>query len=178
MSGLRDLMSSAARLPGNMCYADGGTTNGTNAGTIKTTVAVPYTLDGIWYSKAITDNIALAAPSSSLLPNDYDRWRFYSIGATDVARTFYLVFALDSSGNVVTFQGAYSGQDLTFRGGGVAKGDGLIPNLPDGVVPFAIAKVANPASLAFVPGTTALTTASGRTVTFYDIAMLPSVTSY
>jgi hypothetical protein len=77
----------------------------------------------------------------------------------------------------VCFQGSYSGQDLTFRGMPLQKGNGLIPEIPTGFAPFAIFKIENPASLAFVPGTTALTTASSRVVTIKNVCTLPAVTT-
>jgi hypothetical protein len=38
----------------------GALANGTNAGTIKTTAVIAYALDGRFFSKAITDNIAIS----------------------------------------------------------------------------------------------------------------------
>lgn len=178
MASLQDLRSTALRAPGNMTFVSGLLAAGTNAGTFKTvTNTIVYAFDGVLKTYAPTDNIAVAAPTAAQLANEYQKWTLYSISATDVARTFYMVFAFDSAGTVTTFQGTYSGQDLTGRGGNMAKGDGLIPQIPDGFVPFGIIKIANPATLAFVPGTTALTTASSRVVTFTNINILPSATT-
>ena len=179
MPSLNDLGTLGLRQFGTQCFNTGLVANGTNAGTIRiVTNTVPFAIDGIFAAKAPTDNIAIAAPTSAQLPNGFANWLLYSISATDVARTFYMVHAFAPNGDVVTFQGSFVGQDLTFRGQMLAKGDGLIPDIPAGFAPFAITKVENPASLAFVPGTTALTTASSRTVTFRNVSTLPAVTSF
>lgn len=178
MPALNDLGSVGQRQFGTMSFQTGLVAAGTNAGTIKTvTNIIPFAIDGVFGAKAVTDNIALAAPTVAQLASGWDRWTFYSISATDVARTFYLVHALAPNGDVVTFQGSYSGQDLTFRGMPLTKGDGLIPQIPTGFAPFAVLKIENPASLAFVPGTTALTTASSRVVTIKNVCTLPAATT-
>lgn len=70
--------------------------------------------------------------------------------------TGYYVVGLDAAGAVTTTQGL-----------------GALPDVANGVCPVGIIKVvAN--SVAFVPGTTALDNA-GLTVTYTDIAVLPSV---
>lgn len=179
MPALNDLGTAGQRQLGTMCFNTGLVAAGTSAGTIKTvTNTVPFAVDGIFGAKAPTDNIAIAAPSAAQMPNGYEQWALYSIGSAEAARTFYVVFAFAPNGDVVTFQGSYSGQSLVSRGGAVAKGDGLIPSIPSGFAPFAIAKIENPANLAFVPGTTALTTASGRTVTFKNVCALPAARTF
>jgi hypothetical protein len=178
MASLQDLRSTALRAPGNMCFVSGLVAAATTAGLYKTvTNTIVYTFDGTFKTYAPTDNIAYAAPTAAQLPGEFERWAPYSISATDVARTFYLVGAFDSAGTVTTFQGTYAGQDLSRRGANMGKGDGLIPQIPDGFVPFVVIKVANPASLAFVPGTTALTTASSRVVTIANVSVLPAATT-
>lgn len=166
-----------ASLPnfGTMTTQTGLVAAGTNAGTIKTvTNIVHYAIDGILYAKAVTDNIATAAPTAAQLPTGWENWTRYSIGAAEAARTFYCVFALNAAGDVVMFQGSYEGQDLTFRGMPLVKGDGLIPDIPAGFAPFAVIKVANPASTAFVTGTTAWATAGDLTVTIRNLSTIPT----
>lgn len=51
---LRDLL-------GTRCMAKALLAEGTNAGTIKTTNAISYSINGILYTKAATDNIAVNA---------------------------------------------------------------------------------------------------------------------
>jgi hypothetical protein len=49
---------------GNITLNSGAVAAGTNAGSIKTTATVNYTVNGVFKSKAATDNIALPAPSA------------------------------------------------------------------------------------------------------------------
>lgn len=174
---LSDTNTSGLRQFGNMALASGAVAAGTGAGTIKTTVIIPFTVDGVFNSKAVTDNIATAAPTLAQFPSNYLAWTLYSLAADNVARTHYYVFALSSAGAVVTFQGTYDGQDLTMRGGGVAKGKSVIPNVPDGFVPFAIAKVVSTGATAWVPGTTLWSTVGGNTVTITNVGVMPSATT-
>lgn len=46
---------------GNMVIGKAGLAEGTNANTIKTVTAVVFTIDGKYYSKSATDNIAMTA---------------------------------------------------------------------------------------------------------------------
>lgn len=50
-----------ARFGGTFCLAKAGLAEGTSANTLKTAAAVDYTIDGVFYTKAITDNIAMTA---------------------------------------------------------------------------------------------------------------------
>lgn len=180
MPALNDLGTAGERQFGSMSFNTGLVTNGTNAGTIKTvTNTVPFTVDGVFGAKAPTDNIAIAAPTSAQLANGYQNWRLYNLTTTSpaAASTFYAVFAFASNGDVVTFQGDYSGQDLKFRELGLAKGTGLIPTIPPGFAPFAIAKIVHSAASTFTWGTTALTTSGNRTVTFYNVSAIPAATT-
>lgn len=59
MADLNDITTAALRdLIGTRCNGAAGVAEGTNAGTIKTTNAVTFSIDGKAYSKAATDNIA------------------------------------------------------------------------------------------------------------------------
>lgn len=73
-----------------------------------------------------------------------------------IGQTGYYVVALDAAGTVRTFEGV-----------------GGLPDVADGFTPIGIIKVVA-ASAAFVPGTTALD-AAGLTVTYTDVALLPTV---
>lgn len=153
--------------------------NAASALTVKTTNAITYMKDGKLSSKAILAAVALAAPtvatakapSGTLMSQvECDAWRFYQLPA---GKTCYLVLALDNAGNVVTFQGDYAGQDLNFRGGGIAKGTGNVPTIPDGFIPFGLIKIVSSTGT-FTPAVTALD-AANLTFTFSDIALIPSV---
>jgi len=179
MASLNDLSSVAQRQFGTATFFSGLVAAATTAGKLKTvTNTIQFMVDGVWGTPlAATDNLTMAAPTAAQLPLEYGRWVYYNISATDVARTFYCVIAHNIAGEIVCFQGDYSGQDLTFRGMPLVKGTGLIPQIPEGFAPFAIVKVANPASLAWTMGTTAFTTASSRVVTISNVCVLPKATT-
>lgn len=119
---------------------------GTNTGTFKTTVAVTYTNNGIFRSKAITDNLA------------------FSAGHTALGNSQACLFGLflDNSGNVTTSQGMI-----------VAAGDPCpVPNAPAAnLTPFGLIKVSTSSSQTFTPGTSVLGT--GNTAAYINIASMP-----
>lgn len=181
MASLQDLRSAAARIVGNMALGTPWVTavNTGGAATFKTTNAILHLKNGKPVSRAALSAVALTAPTTSttdvygtaMTANEAAKWALYTVPAGEVA---YIVLALDgaSTANAVAFQGTYEGQDLTGRGGHLSKGDGLIPQIPDGFIPFAIIKLAY--ASAFIPGTTALDVSG---VTFADYGILPSVTT-
>lgn len=73
-----------------------------------------------------------------------------------IGQTGYYIVGLDATGTVRTFEGI-----------------GSLPDVADGFAPIGIIKVVA-GSAAFVPGTTLLD-AAGLTVTYTDVAVLPSV---
>jgi hypothetical protein len=131
---------------GFVSLISGALAAGTNAGTFKTTVAVTFTNNGIFKSKAITDNLT------------------FSAGHTALGNSQACLFGLflDTSGNVTTSQGMI-----------VAAGDPCpVPNAPAAnLTPFGLIKVSTSSSQTFTPGTTVLGT--GNTATYINIASMP-----
>jgi hypothetical protein len=177
MSQLTDLV----RQFGNMTLSPAAVLaiNAASALTVKTTNAITYLKDGKLSSKAALAAVALAAPATTntkcvtgvaLTQAECDPWRFYQLPA---GKTCYIALALDNAGAVVAFQGDYAGQALNFRGGGVAKGSGNVPTIPDGFIPFGLIKIVSTTGT-FTPATTALD-AANLTFTFSDISLMPSV---
>lgn len=179
MAALNDVNAAALRMFGNMVVGAAPVLaiNLAGAATVKTTNAINYLKDGKYSSKSALSAVALAAPTTSttkitgvaMTQPEVDQWRFYTLPA---GKTCYIVCALDNGGNVVTFQGDYAGQDLSTRGGGVTKGTGNVPVIPEGFIPFGLIKVVSTTGT-FLPGTTALD-AANLTFTFSDIALLPA----
>lgn len=177
---LNDVHTSGLRQFGNMVHGTPPIVaiNAAAAATVKTTNAILHTANGVLKSRAALSAVALAAPTTSttkvgggsVAQDEVDRWRFYTLPA---GKTCYIVLALDgaSTANLVAFQGSYDGQDLFFRGGGVAKGKSVVPDTPDGFVPFGLIKVVG-GTATFLPGTDALDKAN-VTFTFWDIGVLP-----
>lgn len=73
----------------NFCASVALVDEGTNANTIKTTNAVSYSINGIGYFKAATDNVAFSAGHTALAANQ--RCAFF--------------ICLDAAGNFTTIQG-------------------------------------------------------------------------
>lgn len=125
----------------------GGLAEGTNVATFKTVATITYTIDGVFKSKAATDNLA------------------FSAGHTALGNSQSCVFGviLDASGNVTTVQGPI-----------VAAGDGCPPAVqPNGKLMVGQIKVVTSASGTFTAGTTDLS-AAGVTGTYKDLSGPPS----
>jgi hypothetical protein len=131
---------------GFVSLTSGALAIGTNAGTFKTAAAVTFTNNGIFRSKAITDNLA------------------FSAGHTALGNSQACLFGLflDNSGNVTTSQGMI-----------VAAGDPCpVPNAPaSNLTPFGLIKVSTSSSQTFTPGTSVLGT--GNTAAYINIASMP-----
>lgn len=136
--------------------------NGAGAATFKTTNAYAYLCDGIYKAKT-----ALAAQAFSA---------GHAVQAAGT--TMYYAVGLDASGNVSTYQGTAPNANAIAaaiqNGSGSASVVGSIPDVPNGVTPVGLIKVVTNSATTFTAGTTALD-AAGVTVTFYDIALLPSI---
>lgn len=180
MPSMRDLPSAAAKLLGNMCLTAATlAATGTSAATIKSTGTITYTSAGKIKTKAALSGQAVtAAPTTSTTKSDgtaftqaeVDAWRQYVIPAGKVC---YIVVALDGGGNVIILQGSYDDQDLQFRGQMLAKGKSVIPDIPEGVTPIGVMKMAY--ASAFTLGTTA-TDVTG--ISYLDVSVLPTATTF
>lgn len=143
--------------------------NAAGAATVKTATAINFINNGVALYKA-----ALAA--QSIAPNVGNAY------VQPASTTVYYTLGLDASGNVIVVQGNYAGQMLNqdpTKGLGQTQmgtswvGTGDIPDVPDGVTAIGVIKVVTNGATTFTPGTTALD-AAGLTVTFFDVANLPS----
>jgi len=131
---------------GFVSLTSGAIAAGTTAGTFKTTAAITFTSNGIFKSKAITNNLP------------------FSSGHTALGNSQACLFGLwlDASGNVTTSQGPI-----------VAAGDPCpVPGAPAANrTPFGLIKVSTSSSETFTPGTSTLGT--GNTVAYTDISAMP-----
>lgn len=94
MADLNDITTAALRdLLGTRCNAAAGVAEGTNAGTIKTTNAVTFSIDGRMYAKAATDNIAWGTG--------------HAVQAASTTR--YYAVCINAAGTVSTVQGDAGG---------------------------------------------------------------------
>lgn len=130
----------------NYATTCGVVAEGTNANTFKTTQAVSYSIAGLAYYKAATDNLAFTAGHTAL--GNSQRCAFF--------------VALDTAGNVTTIQGDI----VTPSPSGNQLRAAEVPNPTDRVVIGAIV-VTTGSAATFTPGSTDLS-AAGVTGTYYN----------
>lgn len=146
--------------------------NAGGAATISTTGVTTYTVGGVFKTKAALSAQSFAAthradgkPVTTADPQYVQ----------PISTTVIYVVALNAAGTVAVVQGSYEGQQLVY-GSDLSKittMGGGVPELPTGYVPIGAVKVVTDGSTTFTPGTTALD-AAGLTVTFFDLAVLPT----
>jgi hypothetical protein len=145
--------------------------NAGGAATVRTTGTLTYVVDGVFKTKA-----ALTAQSIAVT----HRFNGDAVTAADPAyvqpanTTVIYILALNAAGTVAVVQGSYAGQTIAFSRdlSKVLTGQGGVPDLPDGYVPFGAIKVVLGATT-FTPGTTLLD-AANVTATYFDLAHLPT----
>lgn len=132
---------------GYVSLSAAGLAEGTNANTFKTTNTLTYTNNGVFKSKAATDNLP------------------FSSGHTSLGNSQACLFGVwaDGSGNITTSQGMI-----------VAAGDPCpVPGAPAANVTLVgLIKVTTSSSATFVPNTTDLG-AAGVTDAYYDCMVMP-----
>jgi hypothetical protein len=155
----------------NASLSSGALAAGTNAGTIKTASVITYALDGRFYSKAATDNIAISYAGSAVYQASAGGVATLNgafMGGVNGSTRLYLL-CLDASGNVSIVPGKVV--DSTELAGGRVSLD--FPDCPNLVCPFGALRVALTSGAAFVPGTTSLA-ASGVTAAYINLATVPA----
>lgn len=204
MASLQDSGAGSGRgLLGSRAYTAGGSTYGSvSAFLAKTANTITYIINGIFYSKTATDNIAATTTSLTDIST--------AITITAASNTsisipdqynLLVVLGLDASGNFRYYQGKlfksetantwngttnvsttkYRGYDTTVKADGTQKqtaGGALedfnsryLPQIPDGICPVAVCKIANTsggALSALVTGGPSLNTYG----TFKDVSVL------
>lgn len=158
---------------GGMCLTKGVLAiNAGGAATVRTTNALTYSVGGVLFTKT-----ALAAQAITVT----HRFDGRPVSAADPAfvqpinTTVVYVLALNSAGTVAVVQGTYAGQQVTY-GSDLSKivtAGGGVPQLPAGYTAIGAIKVATNGVATFTAGTTALD-AAGLTVTYSDLALLPT----
>lgn len=165
-------MSDNLQLAQGGCFAftSGALANGTTAGTIKTTVAITYTIDGRLFSKAITDNIAISYTGPTVYQAAAGGIQAvtgaFTGGANGSTRLYSLL--MDSSGNVSILPGPIV--DSTELSAGRAPLQ--FPDAPRNLCCFGALRIALTAGTVFLPGTTSLS-ASGVTATYLNLSSTP-----
>ena len=151
--------------------SSGAWAEGTNANTIKSTATVTFVIDGRFYSKSATDNIAISYAGPSVYQAAAGGVQSVNGGFTGGANgstRLYLV-CLDTSGNVSIVPGQIV-DSAELAAGRIAL---MFPDAPNGVCPVAAMRVALTAGTTFTPGSTDLA-AAGVTGSFINLASVPA----
>lgn len=139
---------------GNMTLNSGAIGTGTPASTVQTTAAVNYIINGIFRTKAATNNIVLPAPSPA------GQYTAGAIQSIPVGQKALFALTLNAAGDFGFVQSALvDGNDPAPVVG--LNGDVTVVGV------FTVRATTAP----FVPGTTLLGT--GNTVTYYNTARMP-----
>ena len=151
--------------------SSGAWAEGTNANTIKSTATVTFVIDGQFYSKGATDNIAISYSGATVYQAAAGGIQAVNGGFTggvNGSTRLYLI-CLNTSGDVSIVPGQIV-DSAELAAGRVAL---MFPDAPKGVCPTAALRIALTAGTAFTPGSTDLS-ASGVTATFYNLADVPA----
>ena len=154
-----------------ICLAAAGLAEGTNANTIKTTADITYTIDGRFYTKATTDNIAISYSGPTVYQAAAGGIQSVNGGFTggvNGSTRIYGIF-LNASGAVSILPGPIV-DSAELAAGRVSL---QWPDAPAGVCPIGGLRIALTAGTTFTPGATDLS-ASGVTDTFYNLADMPA----
>ncbi len=144
---------------------------GTTAGTIKSTVAINFVVDGQFYNKAITDNIAISFSGPSVYQaaaGGVGGMNGGFTGGTNGSTRLYLL-VMNTAGAVSIVPGPIV-DTAELAAGRVAL---QFPDAPLNTAVFGALRIAVTANTGFVPGTTALA-AAGVTATFLNLATVPA----
>lgn len=155
----------------SIAFSSGALAAGTNAGTIKSTATITFTVDGRFYSKSATDNIAISYSGPSVYQAAAGGVQAVNgsfTGAVGGSTRLYLI-CLDTSGAVSIVPGKIV-NTAELAAGRVSLD---YPDTPNLVCAVGAMRVALTAGTAFVPGTTALD-ASGVTTTFLNLSTVPA----
>jgi hypothetical protein len=151
--------------------SSGAWAEGTNANTIQNAAAVTYVIDGRFYSKAITDNIAISYSGPSVYQaaaGGIQNVNGGFTGGVNGSTRLYLI-CLDTSGAVSIVPGQIV-DSAELAAGRVAL---MYPDAPNGVCPVAALRIALTAGVTFTPGSTDLG-AANVTDTFYNLSTVPA----
>lgn len=154
---------------GNIALASGAIAIATVTSGIKTTVIIPYIIDGVFKSKAITDNISIAYAG----PTVYNNGAVSAVngaftGAVGGSTRLYNLY-LDAAGTVSVEPGPIVNTADLAAGVSPLQFAGAKRQLAC----FGAVRVALTASTTFTPGTTLLG-AAGVTATYINLATVPA----
>jgi hypothetical protein len=149
----------------------GALAEGTNANTIQIATAINFVIDGQFYSKAITDNIAISYSGATVYQAAAGGIQAVNGGFTGGVNGSTRIYGLflSTAGAVSILPGPIV-DSAELAAGRIAL---PFPTAPRGVCPIGALRIALTAGTTFTPGSTDLS-ASGVTDTFYNLADMPA----
>lgn len=153
---------------GNLAFNSGALAAGTNAGTIQNAAAINYTVNGIFRSKAITNNVAIAYTAPAVYSQNAVASNGGFTGETGGSTRLYGIY-LDAAGAYSIVPGPVV-NTARLSAGQIAL---EFPGTQRDKACVGAMRVALTAGTTFVPGTTALN-AAGVTATFLNLSAVPA----
>lgn len=154
-----------------LCLATAGLAEGTNANTIQIANNVTFTIDGRFYAKSATDNIAISYAGPTVYQASAGGVQAVNgtfTGGVNGSTRLYLVCL--STGGALSIVPGPIVDTAELTGGRI----GLqFPDAPTGVCPIGALRIDLTAGTAFTPGATDLS-AAGVTDTFYNLMDVPA----
>lgn len=150
---------------GSFAFASGALATGTGSGTIKTTVIVPYSVDGQFFSKAITDNISIVEANPPVFSVASDGSFTGKVGGSVRLYGIYL----DNAGAVTTVPGAIA--NVADLAAGLTTLQ-FTQNIK-GKTCIGFMRIALTAGTTFIPGVTAQA-AAGVTASYLNVFSIPA----
>lgn len=151
---------------GNIALASGALATGTTTSTVKTTVAVPFLIDGLFYSKAITDNMSIAISQNSGVYGDPGNGSF--TGGANGSTRLYGLF-LDTAGALSAVPGPIVDTAALAAGSTPLQ----FPPVQRKKACIGFVRIALTSGTTFIPGTTLLG-AAGVTTTYLNAGSVPA----
>lgn len=148
----------------------GALAEGTNANTIKTTADINYVIDGRFYAKATTDNIAISysGPTVYQAPTGVGAVNGSFTGGVGGATRLYLI-CLSTAGAVSLVPSEIVNSAELAAGTSALE----FPDAPINTCPIGAMRIALTAGTTFTPGSVDLS-ATGVTATFINLATVPA----
>jgi hypothetical protein len=153
---------------GNIAFNSGGLAEGTNANTIQIAAAINYTINGRFYQKAITDNIAISYTAPSVYSQSSTEAAGGFTGAPTGSVRMYGIY-LDTAGAVTIVPGPIA--DVAKLAAGEVPLQWAPPQKDKACV--GQLRIALTTGVSFIPGTTDLG-AANVTDTFYNLSTVPA----
>ena len=149
---------------GNIAFSSGALANGTNAGTVRTTAAITYVINGVFASRAIVDNLSIAYSGPAVYGTPADGSFTGAVGGSTRLYGLYL----NAAGALSVLPGQVT--NTAELAAGVAALH--FPPMQRELCFIGALRIAVTQGTTFIPGTTALN-AAGVTASYLNCSSVP-----